>query len=670
MGEEIMGFLGAPYKGIVYLPLFVADIAEEKQVLENLRQKCEYHRQLSEATFEAIFLSDKGVCLGQNRTARKMFDYTDEEAIGRLGTEWIHPDDRPKVMERMLAGIEEPYEVTALRKDGSTFPCEIQARMTESNGRKIRITALRDTTLRKQTESQLHSEAQRRNILMANSGDGIAIINKHHRVVEANQRFAEMLGYTLDEMSSLHVWDWEASFSEDEIRSTFNNLETYDGIFETRHRRRDGTVYDAEVRASGTLIENEPLIFAITRNISERKQVERELIQAKEAAERANRYKSEFLANMSHEIRTPLNGIMGMLKLMQSTSLTKELEEYVANAFQASERLNQLLGDILDLSQVEAGKLKVRPAVFDLRETIAVLEQLFSQTFRDKGLSLRIDIASQVPRFLVGDHVRLQQILSNLVGNSFKFTSAGSTTIAVFALPQFLSTQHRLLFVVSDTGMGIPDDKITTLFDAFVQGDSSYTREHQGAGLGLAICRNLISLLGGNMAVAGEEGTGTSVYFTIPFGVFGETTQKNAATESGPSIRTHYKILVAEDDGISRMMVCKLLEKLGHQVEAVCNGEEALTALRRGKHFDALLMDIQMPLLDGIEATRVIRESPEFKAYAETPVIAMTAYAMRGDKEMFLDAGMNGYVAKPIDPQTLSAVLEQVVSRIGQMSST
>jgi len=662
--EIAMGFSKHDKKIPPHLSAF-ADHGDFRPVLQDLRHNsCDYFRQLSEATFEAIFLSDKGVCLGQNRSAREIFGYTDEEAIGRMGTEWIHPGDRDTVMANMLADIEEPYEVTALRKDGSTFPCEIQARVEQYKGHTIRITALRDITLRRQTEKKFLSEAKRRAILMANSGDGIAILNKDFRVIEANQRFAEMLGYDLDEVQTLHLWDFEEKFNKEEIRKNFRVTASLDGFKETLHRRKDGSVYHAEVRANGAMIEGEPLFIAITRDITERKEVEEELLRTKKAAERASQYKSEFLANMSHEIRTPLNGIMGMLRLMQSATLTEEVEDYVHNALQASERLSHLLGDILDLSQVEAGRMKIQPSTFLLREALETVEKIFSPSFQEKGLSLLFDIAPDIPKAFVGDCARLQQLLCNFISNALKFTRTGSVSVGVWPVGQADSGKVRILFTVSDTGIGIADDKLPSLFDAFIQGETSYARSYQGAGLGLFISKQLLSLLGGNMAVSSREGAGTSVYFTIPFApaVQSEIIPEidGSRSKAGHSLR----ILLAEDDRINRLVMSGLLKKLGHQVNMVENGEEVLAALRyRNDPYDVLLMDIQMPVLDGVEVTRIIRNHTDFKAHAGTPIIAMTAYAMRGDEEKFLESGMNGYISKPVAPEKLQEVLEQVICR-------
>jgi PAS domain S-box-containing protein len=636
------------------------DITKERVIAQETLVACHHYKQLSTATFESIFLSVKGICIGQNHTAREMFGYSDAEAIGRTGGDWVHPDDRDTVLMRMLTNQETPYEVTALRKDGTTFPCEIQARMINENGTDIRITALRDITDRKLTENKFNNEARRRSILMAKSGDGIAIFNQQHRLIEANQRFADMLGYSLEETESLYSFDFIANSTKGEVELHFNTIESHDSIIESQYCRKDGTIFDVEVRASGAMIEGEPLLITITRDNSDRKKAEKELIRAKEAAEAANRLKSEFLANMSHEIRTPINGIMGMLQLMQTNALTAEMQEYVSYALLASKRLTRLLEDILDLAKVEAGILKVQPVVFNLVETMRAIEQIFIPDFQERKIDLYFKISSDITPLLIGDVARIQQILNNLIANSLKFIRSGSVVVEACMLESKTDEQCRILFSVTDTGIGIPDYKLNSLFDPFVQGDSSFTRKYQGAGLGLAISRHLIPLLGGNLSIVSEENVGTAVYFSLPLAISNTNHNTDKINAGNEISKVQLSILLAEDDYISRIVVTKVLEKMGHRVHALENGLEVLAALSRNEVFDVLLLDVQMPIMNGVEATKNIRSSPEFMNYADIPIVAMTALAMSGDKETLLEAGMTDYMSKPVSPTILAEVLRRV----------
>ena len=290
----------------------------------------------------------------------------------------------------------------------------------------------------------------------------------------------------------------------------------------------------------------------------------------------ASKHKSEFLANMSHEIRTPLNGIMGMLQLMQSEPLPPSLKDYVDNALQASERLTRLLGDILDLSQVEAGMLKIQPVIFNIQESMHSLEALFKPAFMEKGITLSINLSPEVPTYMIGDVTRLQQILTNLVGNALKFTDKGSVTVDVSALPETKPDQRKLLFSVIDTGIGIADEKISALFNAFIQVENNLTRKYQGAGLGLAISRHLVSLLGGNMSINSQEGKGTAFYFSLPFAISPRPLQQRTGPTSSNGVNDNLRILLAEDDSISQLVVSKVLGNLGHQVHTAKNGREVL----------------------------------------------------------------------------------------------
>ncbi|MDQ7833607.1 MAG: ATP-binding protein [Desulfovibrionaceae bacterium] len=407
-----------------------------------------------------------------------------------------------------------------------------------------------------------------------------------------------------------------------------------------------------------------PLVVGTFRDIDRAKRAEMELLHAKAKAEAANQAKSEFLANMSHEIRTPLNGIMGMLQLLHGTSITDEQKEYVLAAVHSSKRLAQLLSDILDLSRVEAGKMEICMEDFELKDVMDAIVQLFQPTAKNKNLNILVHINPDVPARLNGDAARLQQVLSNLVGNAIKFTKKGHVDIEVHSLPPRDQNEFRLLFSVADTGIGIADNKLEKLFRPFTQVSQGYTREFQGAGLGLSICKRLVHLMGGNLAVESELGVGTTVNFCVAF-----QPAKSAANVAPPAPLTGrpphaLSILFVEDEKVNRLTTKRLVESLGHRVVAVKDGQQALEALRDGD-FDIILMDVQMPVMDGVEATKRIRQGEAGKEKQGVPIIALTAYAMAGDRETFLAAGMDDYIAKPVDKVDLQAVLESVMGMKG-----
>ncbi len=384
---------------------------------------------------------------------------------------------------------------------------------------------------------------------------------------------------------------------------------------------------------------------------------------ARDASEIANKSKSEFLANMSHDIRTPLNGILGMLELMQTTSLNAEQTEFTLAAIQSSTHLNNVLSDILDLSRVEAGKLNIQNKPFDLSETLTHVVEFFDSTARQTDVELHCHIDPAIPQQLIGDPARLHQILNNLVGNALKFTKVGSVTVEAYPLPANNPEQYRVLFSISDTGIGIPSDKLDLLFDAFTQVDEVYTQKSQGVGLGLAICKHLVALMDGNISIASEVNVGTTFHFCITFGTAEHPLKKpSAAKEIHDVSLMACKILLAEDDRINSLVIKRQLGKEGCEVTVVEDGQQALAALRK-QSFDIVLMDVQMPVMDGIEATKAIRKGKAGKHNKLIPIIALTAFAMVGDREKFLHAGMDEYASKPIEIKNLKQLLKKIINK-------
>lgn len=399
-------------------------------------------------------------------------------------------------------------------------------------------------------------------------------------------------------------------------------------------------------------------IIVIGKDIQQRKAYEQALVTAREAAENSSKIKSEFLANMSHEIRTPMNGVLGMLRLLQTTDMEQEQKEYINAAIQSSKRLTQLLSDILDLSQVEANRLTIKTAPLDLGEVTRQVCEMFGPTMRQTQIKLTCEVASTIPKLLNGDPVRLQQVLTNLIGNALKFTEEGSIIVEAFPLATAKEDSFRILFSVSDTGIGIPDDKLEKLFQPFSQVTEGYRRDYQGAGLGLSICKRLVELMGGNITIESEPDKGTTIHFCITFGL-DEVLPKRAPTDPQQVTTGPLKILLVEDEKVNRIATTRLLEKSGHSVESAENGADAISLLDQ-HHFDIVLMDIQMPVLDGVEATKAIRRGDAGQANKDIPIIATTAYAMSKDKDKFLEVGMNEHLAKPVDLEQLEALLKSL----------
>jgi PAS domain S-box-containing protein len=406
-------------------------------------------------------------------------------------------------------------------------------------------------------------------------------------------------------------------------------------------------------------------------DITERKQAQQAMQQAKEAAEAANRAKSEFLANMSHEIRTPMNGILGMTELVLESDLSTDQRECLQTVKISGDMLLNIINDILDFSKVEAGKMDLSPVDFDLPQVLGETIRLLSPTAAKKGLSLDFRVANGTPQHIVADQGRLRQVIGNLIGNAIKFTSDGG--ILVYAECSPLQGQQLELHVsVTDTGIGIPADKEQAIFEAFVQADGTHTRKYGGTGLGLTICSRLVQLMGGRIWLESEVGHGSTFHFTIK--VKAGASSRAAKVAETPWIarrvptfqeKQKCRVLVAEDNQINQSVMTRMLEGLGHTPTIAQDGQEVLAKLADGE-FDVILMDIQMPNMDGFEATAAIRLQEKKGKRRHMPIIAMTAHAITGYRKRCLDAEMDGYLSKPVRTVELAQVIESITGMPSQ----
>lgn len=482
------------------------------------------------------------------------------------------------------------------------------------------------------------------------------------RIVDTNKAAEEFYGYTRKELLTKKAHDLTTLTNEqtDSILIRIKNREI--SRLNTQHILANGQIRDIEIFSGPFEASGKTRLIAIIHDITDRLRGERELARAKETAEIANNAKDEFLANISHEVRTPLNGVMGMLQLIGNSPLGDEQESYVTTALQSSKNLLRVLNDVLDFSKIQAGKLEIFEAPFDLATMIDQCVGLFKLQTDEKKLIVNTHIHENVQKCYVGDEGRIRQILFNLLGNAIKFTPSGFITMDVYPLPSSDPDKTRLFFSIEDSGIGIPEDKIDLVFETFTQVDGSLSRMHQGTGLGLPIVKRLVNLMDGNIEVESEPDKGSTFSFCILVGKTDCTAiapEKVLQDNHSPIVA---RILLTEDDRVNRIMAQRLLEKQGHKVTCAKTGLECLDLLRQ-KPFDLILMDIQMPIMNGLEATHEIRTSDEFVQIRAIPIIGLTAHAMHEDKKRALEAGMDDYLSKPFEMEQLLTTLHRVISK-------
>lgn len=510
---------------------------------------------------------------------------------------------------------------------------------------------------RKEIEQTLsHSERRLRRMLEISPISVRIIRNSDHSIVMANQAFANMVHSTLDQVMGINPiqfydnpQDWlEIVEQLEQGEPVINRMLSLHGV--------DGQQFWVLGSLFNMDYEGEPANLGWFYDVTP-------IRLAQQQAEEANQSKSDFLANMSHEIRTPMNAIIGLSHLCLQTSLGDRQRDYIAKVHYSARALLGIINDILDFSKIEAGKLDLENADFNLENCLASIDSVAGHLAREKNLRFEILVAPDVPRFLWGDAMRLRQILLNLAGNAVKFTHIGSVVISV-SLKDAVQESIVLEFSVHDTGIGISTDQMSKLFQPFSQADSSTSRRFGGTGLGLTICKRLVQMMGGDLSVQSTEGQGSDFQFTATFGIGQKVGSNEIHSTEMIYARANLmdrNILLVEDNPFNQQVAQELLEDIGVNVTLASNGSEALEILTR-QPFDIVLMDIQMPVMDGFEATRHIRANPELSSQC---VIAMTANAMTEDRQRCLSAGMDDFISKPISPDQLYLTLTKwVVAKV------
>ena len=643
----------------------VGSVATFHDVTAAARAERAYRALAENAPVGVYSVTAEGEFLLANPALRSMLGYGSEQEIAQGNLERDHVDRKQRLVFKHILeerGEIRAFESTWRRCDGKIIHVSQNATATRDEGGRIVSYEgiVEDITERKHAQEEARETRERYRQLVENANDIIYRCDSHGHFTYVNPTVRKILGYTEEELIGRHFIELVAP-DHREVVQAFYRLQ-----FKTK---TPNTYYEFPVQAKNgdvlwmgqnvqTVVTGEWILGfqAVTRDVSERKRMELELAQARDAALASARLKAEFLANMSHEIRTPMNGVIGMADILLGTRLSAEQREGALTIRSSAEALLTLVDDILDLSKIEAGKLTIKTADFDLDELVDAITDIFAERAAAKGLKFRAVIYPDVHRHLHGDAMRLRQVLLNLVGNAVKFTEVGEVSLSVMRDKE-IGENADLWFLVNDTGIGIEQADQDRLFNPFVQADGSTTRKYGGTGLGLAISKQLVDMMGGRIGVASSPGEGSTFWFTATF-------TKDLRTDVTPKTPlTGVRALLLDSNELNRLVLRRHLSSSSVNVEEAASADSGIDALRvaatEGHPFDVVVLEMQLPGTDGITVARSIHADPLIR---RTPIVLVTAIGRRkSDLDFFKSEGIDTFVMKPVRRAQLAAAIAQII---------
>ena len=654
-----------------YIPIFVEDICighlwkstdvTQKIISKNLlKQSEERNRIIMNSSLNAIITIDvNGHITFWNNQAEVIFGWDREEVLGKTLNETIflgnneteHFSDLKNYTSAGGAVLNKQIELSAVNKNGVEFPVEISITPLEQNEEVFFCSFIQDISERKKVETKLRFQEEKYRNIIANINLGLIEVDTKEVIQFANQSFADMSGFEIDELIGLSAMETFV-FGENLEVIKHKNLLRKNGIsdvYQIPIRNKRGELRWWAVGGAPNYDDKGNLVgsIGIHLDVTEQKQMEMELESEKIKAEEASKAKEAFLANMSHEIRTPLNAIIGFLRELERQALSDVQKKYVDNSSIASKHLLSIINNILDISKIEAGEMSLEVEDFIFEDAINNVITVMQPIAAEKGLKLSSDISSDTCTVFKGDILRLEQILFNLIGNSLKFTTHGTISLNCKVLNE-TSNYQELCISVTDTGIGMEQSFADSIFNKFSQEDRSITRKFGGTGLGMAITRELVQLMNGHITIESQKGVGTTINIVAHFEKGKLDNVKKTQTEVKNIDISGISILLVEDNLMNRMVVNYTLNHFNCKVTEATNGLEAIDILKK-ESFDIILMDVQMPEMGGIEATKIIREDLKI----DTPIIALTANAFKSEIDKCKEAGMNDYVTKPFEESVL-----------------